>query len=350
MTRISFFQFTQVPTSGTIKGVVKKVMIKERSYLVKKGFLYIMLATVLFSSMEIALKSVSGQFNPIQMNLSRFFIGGLVLVPFAVKALRKKGKQLTKSSFLQFALLGFIGVVISMTFYQLAVENANASVVAVLFSSNPVFVLFFSGIILHEVIQKNHIAAIALEIIGILVIINPFHTQINLVGVALSVLAAAAFALYSVFGKKQCNQYGGIVVTCGSFLCASVEMLLLIGLSHLTPISDLLNTNGMALFANIPVFAGYTASNILTMLYICVGVTGGGYAFYFLAIEETSASTASLVFFLKPVLSPILAVFILHEAVPFNMVIGVLLILAGSVANLLPDFLSKKQSVITKEA
>lgn len=308
----------------------------------KKGYVYIIIATLFFSSMEIALKSVSGQFNAIQMNLTRFFIGGLVLVPFAVRALRKKGKSINSSSIFQFAFLGFLGVVISMTFYQLAVENANASVVAVLFSSNPVFVLFFSGIILHEVIQKNHIIAIILEIIGILIIINPFNTQLNLTGVVLAVLAAVAFALYSVFGKKQCNHYGGIVVTCGSFLCASVEMLLLIGLSHLTPISELLSSNGMALFASIPVFDGYTASNILTMLYICIGVTGGGYAFYFLAIEETSASTASLVFYLKPVLSPILAVLILKEAVPINMVIGVLVILAASVSNLLPEFLPKK--------
>ena len=237
-----------------------------------------------------------------------------------------------------------------MTFYQLAVENANASVVAVLFSSNPVFVLFFSGIILHEVIKKNHVAAIVLEIIGILVIVNPLHTALNIAGVVMAILAAVAFALYSVFSKKQCNRYGGVVVTCGSFLFASLEMLLLIGLSHVGPVADMLSGSGLALFANIPLFTGYTASNVLTMLYICIGVTGGGYAFYFMAIEETSASTASLVFFFKPVLSPILAVLILHEAVPINMVIGVLLILAGSIANLLPAFMHREEKPVSLSA
>ena len=86
------------------------------------------------------------------------------------------------------------------------------------------------------------------------------------------------------------------------------------------------------------------------MLYICIGVTGGGYAFYFMAIEETSASTASLVFFFKPVLSPILAVLILHEAVPINMVIGVLLILAGSIANLLPAFMHREEKPVSLSA
>ena len=66
-----------------------------------------------------------------------------------------------------------------------------------------------------------------------------------------------------------------------------------------------------------------------------------------MAIEETSASTASLVFFFKPVLSPILAVLILHEAVPVNMVIGVLLILAGSLANLLPAFAHREEKSVS---
>ena len=127
-------------------------------------------------------------------------------------------------------------------------------------------------------------------------------------------------------------------------------MLLLIGISHVGPVADMLSGSGLALFANIPLFTGYTASNVLTMLYICIGVTGGGYAFYFMAIEETSASTASLVFFFKPVLSPILAVLILHEAVPFNMVIGVLLILAGSIANLLPAFARRKEKPVSLSA
>lgn len=44
---------------------------KGRFYF-EKGYLYIVIATLFFSSMEIALKSVSGQFNAVQMNLTRF--------------------------------------------------------------------------------------------------------------------------------------------------------------------------------------------------------------------------------------------------------------------------------------
>ncbi len=62
----------------------------KEDFILKKGYLYIVIATLFFSSMEIALKSVSGQFNAVQMNLTRFLIGGLVLIPFALRTLKKK--------------------------------------------------------------------------------------------------------------------------------------------------------------------------------------------------------------------------------------------------------------------
>ena len=311
----------------------------------KKGYLYILFATILFSSMEIALKSVAGQFNAVQMNVTRFFIGGLVLLPFAWRTLKQKGVTVDKTAILHFALLGFLGVVISMTFYQLAVESAKASEVAILFSSNPVFVLLLSGVILGQTIRKNHVAAILLEIVGILAIVNPLHTQISVPGAVMAILSAASFALYSVLGKKDCGRLGGVTVTCGSFLMASLEMLVLVGLSHVPPIANLLaDTSSLSLFANIPLFTGYTLQNLPVMLYVCICVTGGGYAFYFMAIEATTPTTASLVFFFKPVLSPILALIILSEAIPLNMLAGIVLILAGSLCNLLPGLMGERMT------
>lgn len=103
----------------------------------KKQYIYVALATILFSTMEIALKYIAGEFNPIQLTFARFFVGGLVLLPFAWSQLKKHGDKLTKKVVAHFALLGFLGVFISMTFYQLAVFNTKASVVAVLFSRTP---------------------------------------------------------------------------------------------------------------------------------------------------------------------------------------------------------------------
>ena len=52
---------------------------------------------------------------------------------------------------------------------------------------------------------------------------------------------------------------------------------------------------------------------------ICIVNTGLGFACYFKAMEETSAQETSLVFFLKPVLAPVFAFFILGEVISWNM-------------------------------
>lgn len=310
----------------------------------KKGYLYIAVAALMFSTMEITLKSIAGQFHPIQLSLTRFLIGGIFLIPFALQMLKKKEHTLTRSDILSFAGLGFIGVVVSMTLYQLAVEHAQASVVAVLFSSNPVFVTFFAYLLIHEMIFRRNIVSLLLEIAGILVIINPLHTKLDVTGVILILLATVSFALYGVLGKKRCAELGGVVVTCGSFMLGSLEMLLLIFLSHLPVLSQALaSSSSLSLFSSVPLLQGYTLANILPMLYISVGVTGLGYACYFLAMEATSANTTSLIFFFKPALAPILAMLILKEVIPFNMFLGILLILLGSIVSIYPTLRPGKE-------
>ena len=92
----------------------------------KRGYLYILITTLLFSSMEVALKCISGQLNPIQLNFSRFLVGGLVLVPLAVRELRKRRLSLDGKALGTFALLGLMGIAVSMSLYQLAVTRVQA--------------------------------------------------------------------------------------------------------------------------------------------------------------------------------------------------------------------------------
>ncbi|GEQ15908.1 MULTISPECIES: DMT family transporter [Clostridium] len=309
----------------------------------KKGYMYITLTTLIFSTMEIALKLVSNNFNPIQLTFTRFFIGGLFLLPFAIVSLHKKQKYLSKKDLLYFAFLGLLGIVISMCLYQLAILTTKASVVAVLFSCNPVFVTILAFLLLKENIHKSNVLALILEIIGSLIIIDPFNTKLNIFGVVLTMASTLIFALYGVYGKRKCLKFGGIVVTCFGFIFGSLEMLILIGLSHISYISNIFaNNNVLSIFSSIPLFTGYSMKTLPVIIYICIINTGLGFAFYFKAMEETSAQTTSLVFFFKPILAPILALILLHEVIPFNMIIGIVFILLGSLSSIIPDLLIKK--------
>ena len=286
--------------------------------------------------MESVLKLIAHDFHPMQLNCTRFLVGGLLLLPFGLRALRSRGLSLGLADGKGFAWLGFVGLVVSMMFYQCSILFIPASVVSVLFSCNPVLMLAFAFLILRAVILPQHIAALILEVIGALVIIDPLHTTLDLRGVVLVLLSAATFALYAVLGKKLCARYSGLAVTAFSCLAASGEMLLLIALSHVPFVAELLRDMGLPQFAAIPLFTGYTSENLLTVLYVFLFVTGGGYACYFMGMEATSPMQSSLVFFFKPILAPLFAIAILGESIPWNMWVGIGLILTASFISMLP--------------
>lgn len=299
----------------------------------KKGYLFIVLAAFLFSTMEIVLKMVSNQFNPIQITFLRFFVGSILLLPLAIKSLRNRKISLSKEDFEFFLLTGFICVVVSMTFYQLAILYCKASLVAILFSCNPVFVVTFAFFLLGEKLYKHTITSMILSIIGMICILNPFSMTLTLQGVIFIIISSVTFAFYSVISNRKCGKLGGVVLTCFTFLLGSLEMLVLILITKFSFVSKFLSVNGLKEFSNIPIFHGITLYNLPILAYISIFVTGLGYTFYILAMEETSASTASIVFFIKPALAPILALIILKEAIAINTIMGIALIIIGSIIN-----------------
>jgi drug/metabolite transporter (DMT)-like permease len=302
----------------------------------KTGYLYIALAAIFFSTMEIALRLFSLGFNPVQMNFIRFLIGALVLLPFAVRGLKSRRIRLKARDIAFFALTGFICVAVSMTFYQLAVVETKASVVATIFSCNPVFVMPFAFFMLGERVRKNMVISMLLSLSGIVFIMDPLKMTASASGIILTLLASVTFALYSVIGKRRSGRYGGVALTAFSFLAGSLELLLFILVTKLAPAALLLRNAGLGEFADIPVFKGITPQALPGLIYIGVFVTGLGYAFYLLSMEKTSATIASMVFFIKPALAPVLALAILGEPITAGMTAGIALIIAGSLVSFIP--------------
>ncbi|RYL94239.1 DMT family transporter [Sporolactobacillus sp. THM7-4] len=304
----------------------------------KKGYIYIALSALFFSTMEIAIKLVATEFNPLQLNFLRFLIGSAILAPLAIRHLKGSGFSLNKSNILYFLLSGFMCVVVSMTFFQMAIVYAKASTVAILFSCNAVFVIPFAHFFLREKLTKLSLVSLVVSVIGMLFIVNPANLT-NIPGITLSLLAAITFALYGIIGRKGSIRFGysGVVQSSFSFLTGSIELLVLMLITKISAVAHWLTSVGMSTFSNIPVFHGISLGTMPILIYLGVFVTGLGFSFYFLAMEETSASTASMVFFIKPALAPVLALIILGEAITANVLSGIILILAGSCITFISD-------------
>jgi len=304
------------------------------------GCLFIALATLIFSTMEVLLKlpAVAGAFHPMQITVERFLVGGVCLLPMTVWTLQKKGIRLTGADLRFFALTGLLNIPLGMVLYQLAITHGQANVVAVIFSGNPIFVTVLAALLLGELIRWNNLLALAAEVLGILAIVNPFgRGQVSLTSVVLAVLSALFFALYAVLGKKKTAQVGSIVVTCCSFLLGGAELLVLLLVGRTGVGAGLYQAIGLDCFCDVPFFQGINGESLPYFLFIGIVNCAGGYVFHMLAIEKTSATHGSLVFFFKPILAPLMALAVLGEAITPNIGVGIGFFLAGSLLGILPE-------------
>ena len=299
----------------------------KRSY---SGYLYIVLCAVIFSTMEVMLKTVHGVFAPMQITCLRFLIGGILLIPFALRSMKKKGAAFTRADVGFFALTGFLCVAFSMVLYQMAVTHTKASVVAVIFSCNPIFVTVLASLLLHE-------------LLAVLIIIDPLHASLDPTGALLAIASALVFSFYSVVGKKRTPRFGGIAVTCFSFLFGSVELLAVLLLGRTAAVGGLFASLGLDIFVNVPLFSGIPLSALPALAYICAVNSAAGYVCHMMALEKTSAQEASLIFFLKPMIAPLFAFLFLREEITANMLLGIVCFLVGSGIAILPGLLAQKK-------
>jgi len=284
----------------------------------KKLVSFIFISAALFSTMEVVLKIAGNHLDAFQLTLIRFFIGGVFLLPFALLEIKKYHTVFTKKDYLHMLAMGVICICISMVFFQLGVENSKASTAAVIFCINPMFTMIFAHFITEEKLNRTKMIALIFGLLGIVFMVNPMNLEPGntVLGVIYTILSAIFFGLYSAMGRTSIRRLRGITQTSLSFLFGSIVMVPIL------------------LIMDRPIIAGVSAENIWMVLYIGIMITGLGYLFYFLAMEISDAATASIVFFVKPALAPIIAVIALHEVVGVNGFIGILLIFIGSYINL----------------
>lgn len=280
----------------------------------KKAYFSILLAAFAFSTLEVFGKIISAQLNAFQVTFIRFLIGAFVLLPFAIRDMKKRKIVFKINDILFFSLEGILCIPVSMALLQLSVYFTKASTAAVIMSTNPVFMLIFSYFILNDKINKRTFISIIISMIGILFIFNPFKLSYDIKGMMIALMAAATFSLYSVISKKRISKYGGYIFNFFSFIFGDFILLILL------------------FIFKIHIFKGITFISLPVLLYIGIFITGFGYIFYLYAIEKTSATISSFVFFIKPALAPILSVLILKENITFNIIWGIVFIAIGTIS------------------
>lgn len=279
----------------------------------KKVYIYVMITAFFFGTMEVGLKMAGNQLDAFQLTFLRFLLGGALLLVPALMDIKKTGLRLNPRDWGRLLLLGVVCIPVCMVLFQLGVENSNASTAAVLFCVNPLFTMVLAHYFAGEPMSRQKAVAFVLGLLGILAMMKPWGIQEGntFLGMSFSLLAALFFSIYSIMGKKTIQRLGPFVQTSFSFFLGSAVLLVVI------------------LAMGKPVVAGVMDEWFL-VLYVGFFVTGLGYLFYFLAMRGSNATTASVAFFIKPVIAPVMAAVILSEAILWNTYLGIGLILVAS--------------------
>ena len=122
----------------------------------------------------------------------------------------------------------------------------------------------------------------------------------------------------------------GVVLISYVYLFSIIEYIILILLSHLEFVNRFLLKNNLSILSNIPLIEGFDISIIPSLLYSGIFITGIGYVTYFLAMEYTSVTVASLVFFIKPITASIIAYILIGNTLNIGEMIGMCILFLGS--------------------
>jgi drug/metabolite transporter (DMT)-like permease len=278
----------------------------------KIGYLALLGAICLFSTVEIASKIIGNHVNPVTLTFIRFFITGVILLLAALPA--AKNKTCSRQDCFIFLLNGLIGITFALTLFHASILIlAKAASAAVIFCINPIFVMILSHYINKEGWEKNKWLAALLGVAGVLLFSaeSGIFSWKSIQGLTLMSCAAFLFALSVCISRQALLRHSPLLVMGMSSLWGSLFLL---------PAAIIMGDWRHIL---------ETPATGLSVLYITLCGTTLAYLLFYYGLQKTSAQAGGMVFFLKPVLAAFLACLILGEVINSWMIMGIVLVLAG---------------------
>lgn len=169
-----------------------------------QGIALVLLANFLFSFTDVSTKLLLG---------AGLVVGQLAFMRYAVQFAITAGERLITRRRLSamtprvFTLVVFRSfcLVSSTVANFFALGHLSLAVTSALLYLSPIFICLFARVLLGEAITRHHWIAIALGLVGALVIVDPFGEDVNWYAV-LMLYPATGMALYQVLTRKLAGQ------------------------------------------------------------------------------------------------------------------------------------------------
>jgi drug/metabolite transporter (DMT)-like permease len=292
-------------------------MIKLEQPQILFGFFLAFLGTALFSFKSIFIKLAYAQgLDTNSVLMLRMAISLPFYIGIMVYLCRDKNipKAEIKKDFLLIIFLGFIGYFLASWFDLKGLEYISAGLERLTLFSYPIFVSILGALFFHTPLNKKIIISLLLTYLGLWIVFNqevsknPGNTTI---GVSLVMLSALSYSFYVLLGKNVIHRLGSLWFTSLAMSVSSIFVLLYYGFFfEFTTLS--ISYQGWFWVILLAVVSTVLPSFMLSE-----------------AIAKIGPAQTGIVGTLGPIITIVLAVYILNEPFTFYHLIGIALVISG---------------------
>lgn len=209
--------------------------------------------------------------------------------------------------------LGLLGVGVNQLCFVLGLAKTSVSHASIMIGLTPVLVLVIAAVTGQERLSVGRLVGMAVAIGGVAVLqTGSAGRSSSLSGDLLVMLAALAFAWYTVRGKAEVHRLGGVTVNMFGYVCSAVVMLPVTGM-----------------FAWGFDFNGLPWSVWLGLLYMALFPSVACYLIYYYALKHIPASRLAAFAYLQPVVATLIAIPTVGEYPTQSLLAGGALVMAG---------------------
>ena len=281
----------------------------------RSALLALVVASLLWGTTGTAASFVSESVSPIAIGAATMAIGGALL--FAVSA-RGALAAIRRADARRWLLIGAVGVVVYPLAFYSGMDLAGVAIGNVVaLGSGPLFAALLELVVDRRPLSRQWMLGASAAIVGVALLVVGGHGDASEtapaslgLGVALGLLAGAAYALYTFAS--------GRVIGLG--VSSRATMGAVFGLGAV-PLAIVLAATGAALLER--------STNLAIVGYLALGPMFLAYVLFGWGLRLIRSSTVTVITLLEPVVATLLAVAIVGERLDVLGWIGLALILAG---------------------
>jgi drug/metabolite transporter (DMT)-like permease len=295
------------------KTCVNPMLPTESSKGIKLGYLYVTLAAILWaisgSSSKFLFNKGLSPFQLIQLRTTLSFAGLLLWLIFR----RPSKLKIFRKDIFYFFLLGTFGIAAAQFFYLYAISKIKVAAAILLHYTGPVFVAIYATVSGRERLQKITVLAILGTLVGCCLVVEAYNLDLlsmNRAGIGGGLLAAIAFATYTILGEYGMRSYSPWTVLFFALLFAA----LLWNILH-PPFEAF--------------FHAYSAVEWWWIFFIAVCGTILPFGLYFKGINLIRATHASITATLEPITAAAISYAFLNETMGPLQILGGAMVIAS---------------------